>query len=283
MVESVQKRPLRGASLLALAGLVAAGAGGVRAEDQAPAGGASAPEAAAEVLIEPEAADPVRRMVQTLHDAQRLAYDAETEYDAVQADGESIEFGSRSETTIRRPDRAAGRSWSREGRRLRWAWDGKTIGVYDETANVYATAAHTGDIDSLIDFLRDDVGLKLPIVDLFSLELRQLLIDGVVEARYVGKETLDGVECDHVALRSRTRAGIQLWIERSEESLPRRVVITYEGAEGSPQFRARLDDWDLSPSARDSRFELDPPKGAKLVPFVLPKRAAKAASGEGAR
>jgi hypothetical protein len=283
MATSVRRASRRGARGLAFAGLAIVAAAGARAEEPAPAAGAAPPEATAEVLIEPEAAEPVRRMVAALRDAQRLAYEAETEYDAVQADGESIEFGSRSEITIRRPDRAAGRSVSREGRRLRWAWDGNTIGVYDETANVYATAAHTGDIDSLIDFLRDDVGLKLPIADLFSLELRQLLVDGVVEARYVGKETLDGVECDHVALRSRTRAGIQLWIERSEESLPRRIVITYEGAEGSPQFRARLDEWDLSPSARDSRFELDPPKGAKLVPFVLPKRAAKAAPGEGAR
>jgi len=283
MVSCIRKASRRGPGLVALAGLFAAMAAGAGAEEQAPTEGAAAREAAAEALIEPEAVEPVRRMVATLRDAQRFAYTAETEYDAIQQDGEAIEFGGRSETTIRRPDRVVGESWDREGRHLRFAWDGKEIGVYDEQANVYATVAHTGDVDSMTDFLREEVGLKLPLADLFGLDLGQLLVDRTVAARYVGKETLDGVECDHVALRSRSRAGIQLWIQRGEEAVPRRVVISYEGAEGGPQFRARFTDWDLSPRVRDALFELDPPKGAKRVPFVLPKRAAKAASEEGAR
>jgi hypothetical protein len=277
-------RKLAGAAgPLALAGAIAVAAPGVRAEEQAPAGGATAQEPAAEVLIEPAAVEPVRRMVATLRDAQRLAYVAETEYDAVQEDGELIEFGGRSEATIRRPDRVAGETWSREGRHLRWAWNGKLIGVFDKEANVYASTAHTGDIDSLIDFLRDDVGVKLPLADFFGIDLGQILVDRTVEARYVGKATLGDFECDHVALRSRTRAGIQLWIRRGEEALPQRIVITFQGANGNPQFRANFTEWDLSPRARDSLFELDPPRGAKLVPFVLPKRAAKAASEEGAQ
>jgi hypothetical protein len=278
------------ASLVALVLVAAAEVRMARAEEQAPAGGATsvegaleaeAAETAEESLLDPRAVEAVKRMVSTLRDAQKLSYRIESSYDAIQEHGESIEFGGHSETTIRRPDRVAGQSWTREGKHFRFAWDGKTIGVYDENDNVYASAAHSGDIDSFIDFLREDVGLKLPTADLFSLDLGKILLDAVVAATWIGRQTLHGEDCDHVALLSRQRIGVQLWIRRGEQAVPERVVITYGGARGTPQFRADFTKWDLSPSARDSLFELDPPRGAKQVPFVLPKRAAKAASGEG--
>jgi hypothetical protein len=271
----------------AAAGLLAAFALAWPAAAQTPAPEAAAPAAVAPVepdLIEPAAREAVKRMVETLTGAERMSYEYESDYDALQEDGEMLEFGSRGETTIRRPDRVRAEVWSREGRHVKLAWDGATISLYDEKRNIFASTPRTGDIDSFVDFMRDDVGFRLPVADLFSKDLRQMLIDNVVAARHVGKEDLRGVETDHVALRLRSGTDVQLWIRSGEEAVPERIALNFSTADGRPQFRSDFHDWDLDPRARDSLFELDPPKGAKKVPFALPpKREAEAPPQEDAQ
>jgi hypothetical protein len=223
-------------------------------------------------LIDPAAREAVVRMVATLHDAQRMSFEFESSFDALQDDGEVLEFGSSGEVTIRRPDRLRGETLQRSGNRWRYAWNGTNLVLLDEKQNVYASTPRSGDIDSLVDFLRDDVGMKLPIADLFMTDLRQLLIDHVIAARYLGKQILDEVETEHVALRMRTGVDVQLWIKTGKHALPARMVLNFATADGRPQFRASFDDWDLDPSVRDGLFELDLPKGARVVPFALRPR-----------
>lgn len=226
------------------------------------------------LLIDPAARAAVARMVATLHDAQRMSFDVESSYDALQDDGELLEFGSRGAVTIKRPNRLRGETWQRSGNHWRYAWNGEKLVVYGETQNVYASTPRTGDIDSLVDFLRDDVGMRLPIADLFMTDLRQILVENVVAARYLGKEKLHKVETEHVALRLRTGIDVQLWIETGEDALPARLILNFATADGRPQFRAAFKDWDLDPSTRDGLFELDPPKNARVVPFALRPRPA---------
>jgi hypothetical protein len=249
-----------------------------RAADPAAAEVAPEPPVAEapESMIDPAAVEPVKRMVDTLTGAKSLSYQYESSYDTLQADGEILEFGSRGASTVRRPDRVRGEIWERGGRHLRWAWDGKDVVVLDDAAGAYATTPRTGDIDSLVDFLRDDVGLRLPLADLFTTDLAPLLIDRTLAARYVGKETLNGVETDHVALRGRTGVDAQFWIATGEHALPQRVVLNFATADGRPQFRADLHDWKYDPWLRDSTFELDVPKSARKVPFLKPHRSARA-------
>jgi len=242
---------------------------------------APAAEGPPELLIEPAAVDPVKRMVQALTDAKSLSYEYESSFDALQADGEILEFGGRGAATLRRPDHMRGEVWERAGRHLRWAWNGKDVVVFDERADAYATTPRTGDIDGLVDYLRDEIGLKLPLADLVTTDLGPLLIDRTIAARWVGKETLRGVECDHVALRGRTGVDVQLWIATGEHALPQRVVLNFSTADGRPQFRSDLHDWKYDPWVRDSSFDLSIPKSARKVPFMkAARRNARAVAGE---
>jgi hypothetical protein len=236
---------------------------------------AAAPETApADELVEPAAREAVKRMVETLAKAERMSYAYESEYDALQDDGEILEFGRRGVATIRRPDRLRGESWSREGRHVHYVWDGANVSIFDEGANAYATTPRTGDLDSLTDFLRDDIGFKMPLADLFGSDLGPMLIQNVIAARRIALQKIGDFECDHVALRLRQGVDVQLWIRTGAEALPERIVINYATADGRPQFRANLTEWDLSPRVSDRFFHFDPPKGAKSVPFVAPRRNA---------
>ena len=230
-------------------------------------------------LIEPGAVELVTRMVQTLAHAESMSYRYDESYDALQADGEILEFGRRGGTSIRRPDHVHGEQWNREGRHVEYFYDGQTVSVFDETHNAYATTPRTGDLDSVTDFLRDDVGFKMPLADLFGTDLGPMLIQNGVAARIIGKEKIGDVECDHVAIRLRQGADVQLWIRTGEMTVPERIVINYATADGRPQFRANLSDWNLA-RVPDERFRFEAPTGAKAVPFLTPKRRAVAAAQE---
>lgn len=233
---------------------------------------AAAGASAEEPLVDPDAVEPVRRMVETLTGAKQLAFTVEQEYDAIQDDDEAIEFGSRSEHVIRRPDRLRIERWDRSGRHLQACYDGRTVTVYDDGPNVFASAERSGSLDQLTDFLRDEVGLRLPLADLFGEDLRQVLLDNVIAARHVDVQTIEKRPCDHVALRTREGVGIQLWIRQGSQAVPERIVVNFERARGRPQFRATFTDWNLSPRTPDRLFAFDPPSEARQVPFVLPRR-----------
>lgn len=219
-------------------------------------------------LIEPAARAPVRRMVDVLRDAKAMSFEYDTAYDSIQDDGEMLEFGGHGEVTIRRPDRLRGEFWYRDGRHMEYAWDGSKFALLGVVQNVYASTPRTGDLDSVIDFMRDDIHLKMPVADLFSSDLGPLLIDNVVAARYIGKEKIGDDETEHVALRLRIGVDMQLWI-RTKDGLPQRIVLNYATADGRPTFRGEFDDWNLDPKAKDSLFVLNAPKGAKVIPFVI--------------
>jgi hypothetical protein len=88
----------------------------------------------------------------------------------------------------------------------------------------------------------------------------------------VSKERLRDVEADHVALRLRSGVDVQLWIRAGEHAVPERIALNFSTADGRPQFRADFVEWDLDPRLRDSMFELDAPKDAKRVPFMVPPK-----------
>lgn len=222
-------------------------------------------------LIEPEARAAVKRMVDVLRDAKAMSFEYTTAYDSIQDDGEMLEFGGRGKVTIRRPDRLRGEVWYRDGRHLQYAWDGKKFAMLGVVQNVYASTPRTGDLDSLIDFLRDDVRLKMPVADLFSSDLGPLLIENVIAARYIGKEQVGGDETEHVALRLRIGVDVQLWI-RTKDGLPERIVLNYATADGRPTFRGEFTDWSLNPKTNESLFVLNAPKGAKELPIAIRPR-----------
>ena len=266
-------RSARVAGLTVLA-LALAAAGAIATSRAAEAKAKKAPAAAAaEPSVDPKAAEIVQRMAERIVAAERLSLAGEVAWDVVQADGQTLEFGATREVVLQRPDHLRVDIDLREGGKRRLLYDGKQIVLQDLEQNVYATAPRTGPVDETVEFVSDRLGIPVALSEFLSPDLPKLLGERLDSASYVGESTIDGVRCDHVALRNEV-AGMQLWIGQ-EDSLPRRITITYEQEDGRPQFRARLTEWDLSPRIKDSTFAFDPPKGAEKIAFAPRATAAR--------
>ena len=224
------------------------------------------PQPDAKPVLDPAALATMKRMSEYLESLPAMRLQSEVEYDAVQADGQRIEFGSTRELTVRRPNRARVDGTNRSGARQSLFYDGRQLVMLDRTSGLYATAAESGDVETMLDFVEAKLGIPIPLGDLISAKAAAEVVEGLIFAAVVDEETIGGVRCDHLALRNQDQ-GIQLWIEQGAKPLPRRAVVTYEHEVGQPQFRANLSKWDVKPKIQDSVFTFVPPKGAERIAF----------------
>ena len=228
---------------------------------------AIAEEAAAPEPIDPEAVEAVRAAAEFLAKAPRIAFRLDTEWDAVQRDGHKIEFGATRRVLVRRPASLRFDGERRDGNRGGLLFDGKTITVWDEDENVYATAPKTADLDAMIDYLVDELDYPLPLRYLVRTDLPERLTTALRSAQFVGDAKLGDTVCDQIALRNDT-VDFQLWIEQGRLPVFRRIVINYRLDDGWPQFRAEFSDWNFEPDVGDAKFKFVPPEGAEKISFA---------------
>jgi len=206
-----------------------------------------------------------RRMADAIAGAEQISATIEIAYDAVQPDGETIEFGATRTIALRRPDRVRVDVVDRGGAGRKLVYDGAQISLADDTRDVYATLAHRGDIDSMLAYVQDELQLPTPLAEFLSRDLYEQLAASE-SAQWVDEQVIDGVRCDHLAFRN-AETGLQLWVPTDGEPLPRRIVVNYERADGRPGFRANVRDWNLSAHFDDSHFAFSPDEGAERIQF----------------
>ena len=90
----------------------------------------------------------------------------------------------------------------------------------------------------------------------------------------LGPSAVEGTTCQHYAFRQ-DDIDWQIWIQKGEYPLPRKLVITTKTDEARPQHTA-VYTWNLAPSFNDAAFTFDPPAGAGKVVLAEIKAAAAA-------
>ena len=114
---------------------------------------------------------------------------------------EKIQFTNSGEALLSRPDKLrAHRVGGYAG--VAMVFDGKTVGVYGKNLNAYAQFEGPGTLGELIEALRVGHGASMPGGDLLLSNPYDALIAGVLEAKYIGRGVIDGVECEHLAIRN---------------------------------------------------------------------------------
>lgn len=231
---------------------------------------ARAQETATDLDVDPAARAAVQRAADFLRRQPRFAFSADIAYEVLQDDGETLEFGEVRRYLLRRPDKLRIDSQRRVGGARVVYFDGARLTVSSPDQNVYAFVKlkQHRDVDGAVKIFRDRLGMPVPLGELLVNEPGSE-IDSIYDSGFVvGEEQLDGVACEHIALRNEDNE-IEVWIAKSDPPLVQRVHITYETLEGQPRFSARLFGWTLSPDTGDALFAFEPPPNAERVRFAL--------------
>ncbi|MEW6143563.1 MAG: DUF2092 domain-containing protein [Thermodesulfobacteriota bacterium] len=142
-----------------------------------------------------------KRMADFLSQLQRFSVTADIGFDAVQDDGQKIEFGETRKVLVDRPNRLRVEETKRNGSESELIFDGNTIMLYYAKDNVYALADRPGTIDDAVSYFVNDLGMRLPLSQLLNSKLGANLSGRKRSASYVEKSSINGIPCDQIALR----------------------------------------------------------------------------------
>lgn len=226
-------------------------------------------------VITPEAQAVLDRMGTTLKELKKFSVSARIERDEILPYGYKLQHNETARMLVVRPDSMR---VERQGdiKDRSYVYDGKQFTIFDPDENIYVQAEAPATIADLIEKLLD-TGVEMPLIDVLidAFSGPGTLTAQVQSGLLVGESSIDGIAVDQLAFRQ-ANIDWQVWVQKGQQALPIKFVITTRYELGDPQFEAILK-WDLKPTVRATSFKFEPPKGARKVPAYEGRAMAKEA------
>ena len=214
--------------------------------------------------VSPAAQAVLDRMKAYLAGLERFSVVADESRDAILQHGYKLQQQQRSTMWVERPNRLRV-DVDGDIKRRTYVYDGKTLTVHAPRPGVYAQIDAPPTIRATVDTLLAR-GIEMPLIDVLAQAFAGTLADEVVVGRLIGETRIGGVAVDHLAFRQPT-IDWQLWVEKGDRPLPRKLLITTRYEVGDPQYEATLT-WELAPKAPADAFVFSPPAGSRRIELV---------------
>jgi hypothetical protein len=101
--------------------------------------------------------------------------------------------------------------------------------------------------------LRDKSQRPAPGADLLLSNVNDKLMDTVINVKDLGSGVIGGVECDHLAFRTKD-VDWQIWIAQGSRPYPCRYVITSVKVAQAPQYGITIRNWKTGDEVGASDF-----------------------------
>ena len=203
-------------------------------------------------------------MTNYLRSLQAFSISADSSRDEVLAEGYKLQHNEHSELTVQRPNKL--RAELQGDLRTRTiVYDGEKLSMYSPDDAAYVRVATVSNLADLIGSLLD-AGVEMPMIDVLYQGAVGNLTQNVSGGAVVGESVIDGVACDHLAFRQ-SNVDWQLWVQKGEQALPRKIVITTRFEVGDPQYQVTMH-WNLKPKVSDATFKFTAPANASEVSLM---------------
>jgi hypothetical protein len=229
--------------------------------------------------ISEEASAALQRMGQTLR-AEQMSFQARTIRVYAEPNGEPLHIFHTLKVTMHRPSRLMAEVSGDDGS-SKLVFDGKTAIIYSSAQNKYASiAVPEGTIAGMLKEAVGRLGVDFPLADFLSDEPGKAFLTGVTSGRLINTVTIDGAPYDHLFFFQPPGIELEVWLSKNEQSLPRRLIVTYRSLPGQPNFIAQFSDWNFNVQTPDADFAFQPPAGATQVELKPVAAAAPPPAGK---
>ena len=209
----------------------------------------------------------VRRMSDHLARARTFAVET-TDTRTRARGGKEITVRTTRQLTVRRPDRLALRVTGDVD--LRGWYDGSKLTFVSDPHKVWARVNGAPTIDDTLDRLADHLAMPMPMADFLYSSPYEALIGTKSTGGYVGRETIEGVPCVHVAY-THPAVDWDLWVSEKGDPLPKKFRITSKTSTRRRTTEVMFDTWTLGIEASDATFAAEVPAGYERVQIVVGK------------
>src|SRR5689334_19235992 len=221
-------------------------------------------------------------MGQTLR-AEQFSFQAQTIRVYADANGQPLHIFHALKVVVHRPNRLLADVSGDDGS-SKLIFDGKTAIVYSAAQKKYASIpVPEGTIEAMMKEAMGRLGVDFPLADFLSEAPNKAFLTGVTSGRVVDTVTIDGSPYLHLFFSQPPGIELELWLGKDDQSLPRRLIVTYRDLPGQPNFIAQFSDWNLNAHPSDADFAFQPPAGAEQVqmkPASVSPTPAKAKGGK---
>jgi hypothetical protein len=216
--------------------------------------------------VDPAATQILKRMTDCVGGLKQFSVNTQTTFEDLLDSGHRVDLDVSARAIVSRPNKIRA---ERRGKRLDqiFQYDGTSLTLFNPPDNVYATVPAPATIEGTLHFVRDSLGLNIPIADLLYNNTFTLLMQDVNLAMVVGKSVINGIQCDQL-LFSRPGVDFQVWVADSDKPLPLKYVVTDTGIPARLSTTTVLSDWNVAPGAADAKFTFVPPQGATPIAFL---------------
>ena len=122
-----------------------------------------------------------------------------------------------------------------------------------------------GTIEGMLKEAVGRLGVDFPLADFLTEDPGKAFLTGVTGGTVVDTVTIDGVPCLHMFFSQPPGIELELWVDKNDQSLPRRLIVTYRTLPGEPNFIAEFSDWNFNIHPTDADFTFRPPADATEV------------------
>ncbi len=232
--------------------------------------------------ISEEASAALMRMGQTLR-AEQFSFQARTIRVYAAANGQPLHIFHTLKVVVHRPNRMLADVSGDDGS-SKLVFDGKTAVIFSAAQKKYASIpVPQGTIEAMMKEAMGRLGVDFPLADFLTEAPDKAFLTGITAGRVVDTVTIDGAPYLHLFFTQPPGIELELWLAKDNQSLPRRLIVTYRNLPGQPNFIAEFSDWNLDVHPSDAEFTFQPPPDAEQVQLKPAEAAGPPATGKGGK
>jgi hypothetical protein len=219
-----------------------------------------------EPAVDPAAIQILKGMTDYLGSLDQFSADTRVLVEDLLGTGQRVDLEAAASAVVKRPNMLFSER-SDDLTKQSFYYDGKTLTLYDQSKDVYATVVVPGTLEGMFDFARQTLGLLIPASDLIYPNAFELLTQDLTSAMVIGKEDVGGITCDHLAFRQ-PGVDFQIWVSDVDPPRPCKMVVTDPGTPALLSVTTLIHNFNATPDADDALFVFVPPAGAMPVTFL---------------
>ena len=212
--------------------------------------------------VNPQAIKALERMDAYLRSLKAFEINSISSTDEVLDNGQKVQLDGTVRMQVRQPDRLHAEVKS-DRKHRDFFYDGKNFTLLARRMNYYATVPAPPTLGELATALAKKHGIEVPLADLFYWGTEKASPSAFRSAISLGPAKVEGTNCEHYAFREED-VDWQLWIQKGETPLPRKLVITTVDEPSQPQHTSVLK-WNTSAQFDDKVFTFTPPEGVNRI------------------
>ena len=219
--------------------------------------------------ISKTASDALQAMGKTLA-AGTFSFRDRTIREYMDANGQPLHIFHTATVVVRRPDRLLVDLTGDDGT-TKIAYDGKTLTLYGVEVKKYVIIPVPDNIEGMLTVAVSRLGVDFPLADFLTDAPDKAFLAGIASGFEVNTVSVDGTECRHFLFTQPPGIELELWLEKNERAVPRRLIVTYRSLPGEPRFIAEMSDWNFNVHPADAGFAVHVPAGVTKIEFKQEK------------